>query len=112
MQRDDALLLHVLLATRKIIRITKNADYETFLADDVLQDSVIRQISIIGEAVSRISSAFRDAHPEIPWKDIVGMRHKVVHDYMKIDLFRVWQVASDNVPRLEKQIEPLVPPED
>jgi uncharacterized protein with HEPN domain len=112
MQRDDALLLHILLATRKIRRHTNGKSFEDFLTNELLQDSVIRQIGIIGEAAGKISKGFRESHPTIPWSDMTGMRHKVVHDYMRINLRKVWDTSQLSVPQLISLIEPLVPPEE
>lgn len=65
---------------------------------------------MIGEAAGRVSRDFTAAHPEIPWADIVGMRHKVVHDYLSVDEDIVWQVVIVDLPKLVDQLEPLVPP--
>jgi uncharacterized protein with HEPN domain len=112
MRRDDALLLHILLAARKIVRRTEGKTLSDFESDEILQDSIVRQIGIIGEAANNVSREFRRAHPEISWADIIGMRHRIIHDYMKIDWSRVWDTATDDLPRLIRDIEPLVPPED
>ncbi len=58
------------------------------------------------------SKTFRKSHPAIPWTDMTGMRHKVVHDYMRIDLSKVWDTAIKSVPELIRLIEPLVPPDE
>lgn len=65
---------------------------------------------IIGEAGRHVSPEFSSDHPEIPWADIVGMRHKVVHDYLGIDEDIVWQVVTEDLPKLVAALDPLVPP--
>jgi uncharacterized protein with HEPN domain len=62
----------------------------------------------MGEAARRVSSSFQDSHPEIPWKAVIGMRHKVVHDYLHVDFDIVWDVATADLPPLISQLEQLV----
>jgi uncharacterized protein with HEPN domain len=66
---------------------------------------VIRQIQIIGEASRRISPEFLAAHPEVPWSDIIGMRHKVIHDYFEVDWETVWYTATTDLPFLGDWLE-------
>jgi uncharacterized protein with HEPN domain len=79
-----------------------------------LQSVLIRFIQIIGEASWRLSQAVRVAHPEVPWDKIASMRHVLVHDYFRVDLNQVWNVATVHVPRLKSQIEAILAslPED
>jgi uncharacterized protein with HEPN domain len=70
---------------------------------------VERRVEIIGEAARRVSCAFRDAHPEIPWRSVIGQRHALAHDYGEIDDQRVWRVATIHIPDLIPLLEPLVP---
>jgi uncharacterized protein with HEPN domain len=67
-------------------------------------------IQILGEAARRISPVLQQSHPEIPWKQIIGMRHKVVHDYLHVDYDIVWAVVSTDLPPLIAQLEKFVPP--
>ena len=68
-------------------------------------------IEIVGEAASRISDEKRQAHQEIPWSDIVGLRNRIVHAYFEIDLAVVWNIVNDDVPALIRQLEQIAPPE-
>jgi len=112
MWRDDAYLLDMLLAARKAQAFTVGVTQDQFEHDEILQNAVIRVIQIIGEAASKVSDEFRQAHPEIPWHGIIGMRHRLVHDYLHIDLIRVWQVVEKDIPALVPLLEPLVPPDE
>jgi len=113
MQPDDAaLLLDMLIAARKISDRIRSRTREAFHADDVVQDAVIRQLQTIGEAASQVTPGFREAHPEIPWSETIGMRHRLVHDYRRINLDVVWHTATNDVPMLIALLEPLVPPEE
>ena len=71
---------------------------------------MVKAVENIGEAASRISADTRQAYPEIPWSQIVGMRNRLVHAYFDINLDILWQVVQDDLPALIAQLEPLVPP--
>jgi uncharacterized protein with HEPN domain len=68
------------------------------------QDAAIRQIEVIGEAVKKLSPELKDRHPEIPWRDVVGMRDKLVHDHFGVDLDAVWNTARKDIPQLKEEI--------
>ena len=74
--------------------------------------SCMRQLGIIGEAARRISEESRKAHAEVPWDDIVGMRNRLIHEYFRVDLRRVWDTVKYDVPGLIRLIAPIVPPEE
>jgi len=79
-----------------------------FLADPMTQDAVVRNIEIIGEATKGVSEATRNAHPEIPWRDMADMRNKVIHDYFRTDLEVVWDVVTNDLRPLRGQIDTLL----
>jgi len=84
MWRDEACLLDMLLAARKIQQFSEGVTFEGFLADELTQHGIMRLIQILGEAARKISPEFRQAHPEIPWQGIIGMRNRMVHEYFRI----------------------------
>jgi uncharacterized protein with HEPN domain len=87
--------------------------FEDFVRDENLRLAVERRIEIIGEAARRISGAFRDAHPEIPWRKIIAQRNVLAHEYGEIEDEIVWEVATVSVPELICLLHPLVPsPQD
>lgn len=112
MSRDDALLLDMLLSARKAIRFTQGVDWPKFESNELIQNAVMHVIQVVGEAATKVSDAFKTDHPEIPWKAISGMRHRLVHDYTRIDVPTVWRVVQTHLPPLIAQLEPLVPPEN
>jgi len=67
---------------------------------------------IIGEAARRISQEFRDDHPELPWRNMIGMRSRIIHNYNEIDLDIVWRVVESELPKPISLIEPLMPPDE
>ena len=102
----------MLLAAQAAVAYLKGMTWERFLEDRLLQTFVTHQVQIIGEAATNISPEFQQAHPEIAWARITGMRHKIVHDYRDVDLSIVWSTAVDALPRLINALEPLIPPEE
>jgi len=112
MWRDDAFLLDMLLAIRKILDYAAEHDLPTFSDDSLTQDAIIRQFTVLGEASNRISSEFRSQHSEIPWKEIIGFRNVVVHNYFEINIEEVWRIIQEDLPGLCPLLEQLVPPEE
>jgi uncharacterized protein with HEPN domain len=112
MWRDDAYLLDMLLAARKVQQFTQGVTWNQFQGDDLLQNAVMRLIQIVGEAARKVSPEFKQAHPEIPWPGIVGMRNRLVHDYFRIEPSHVWEVIEKDLPALIPLIEPLIPPDE
>jgi uncharacterized protein with HEPN domain len=112
MWRDNAYLLDMLLAARKVQKFTQDVNWKQFQSDEVLQNAVMRQIQIIGEAARKVSPKFKQAHPGIPWQGIIGMRNRLVHEYFRINADRVWEVIEKDLPALIPLIEPLIPPDE
>jgi uncharacterized protein with HEPN domain len=109
--RDDTVYVgHMLDTTRDAMRRVHGLSREQFDADDNLSLAVAHLVQTVGEAARRVSTAFQEQHPEIPWSKVIGMRHKVVHDYMSVDFDIVWDVVCLEFPTLAAQLERLVPP--
>ena len=108
MRHDDALLLDMLLAAREAQEIAREATISDFEQNRTLQLAVLKAVEIVGEAASRISADIRELNPDIPWKDIVGMRNRLVHGYFDVNLVRVWETVERDIPRLIVQLEGLV----
>jgi uncharacterized protein with HEPN domain len=110
--RDEALLLDMLLAAGDARRFVEGLDQAQFDASKLHQAAVARCIGIIDDTATKVSREFRDAHPEIPWREIIGMRHRLIHDYTEIRLDKVWTVLQDELPGLIAALQPLIPPPD
>lgn len=104
--RDDSVYLgHIQDAIARIESYLAGVTEEQFFEAPLIQDGVIRQLQIIGEATKRLSAEFREGTPGIPWRDVAGMRDKLVHDYMGVDLEAVWDSAIEDVPALKAKLE-------
>ena len=108
MKGDLPFLRHMLDAVRRVEFYLKDVRRVDFLDDLEKQDAVIRQLELIGEAAGRISPSTRAANDEIPWRQITGMRHKLIHDYFVVDLDVVWKTATEDVPGLGPLLEKAI----
>jgi uncharacterized protein with HEPN domain len=109
MSRDEPLLLDMLFAADQAIAFVADLDQVQFVGSALHQYAVIRSLEVIGEAATRVSSEFRDAHPEIPWREIVGMRNRLIHNYSNLSLEIVWDVLRSRLPEQIIALRPLVP---
>ena len=108
MSRDEATLIDIRHAARRIVEFGGGMSATDFEADPKTLSAVLYQITVLGEAVKRLSADLRAAHEEIPWKHAAGMRDIVTHGYDKVDLDIVAETVNTTVPELLKQIEPLI----
>ena len=107
MEKDRLCIKHILDAILAIDQFTMNVEFEGFLKNKLLQDGVVRELEIIGEASKKLSSDFKDSHKELPWQDITGMRDKLIHEYFGVDLIVVWETVKQDLPNLKQKLEPF-----
>lgn len=109
MKKDDSVYLrHIVDAITRIEEYTLDIKYEDFLDNHLVQDAVIRQIEIIGEATKNLSEEIKGSNPQIPWTDISGMRDKLIHGYFGVDLDSVWGTVERDIPALKNKIIDLI----
>lgn len=108
-KRSDKLLLEDMVeAIAKIDRYTAELTYDQFIEEEMVIDAVARNLEIIGEAANRLSSELHENAPAIPWRQIVGFRNRVVHEYFGLDLAIVWTISRQNLPVLQRQLQELL----
>jgi uncharacterized protein with HEPN domain len=112
MWRDDATLLDILRAARLALEFRGRLKKAAFLTDIKTQAAVLHELLVLGEAAKRLSAAFREEHPDVPWKAIAGMRDRLLHGYDDVDLDLVWKTVDEDLPGLVKRLEALAPGQD
>jgi uncharacterized protein with HEPN domain len=116
MRSERMYLDDVVLYARRVVDKTRGITREQFVTDDTLQLAVVHMLQIIGEASSKLSDATRAQFPSVPWAQIVGMRHLIVHEYFRVDVDRIYITATKFVPELLNvvglSIEPLLEDEE
>lgn len=111
MKTDEGYLLDMLLAAREACEFVKGMSRADFEESRLHQNAVLKSLEVIGEAARRISPATREAHPEIPWTEIIGMRNRLIHGYFEVDLVKVWETIQHDLPSLIAMLGPLIPQE-
>ena len=94
--------------TSCILEITESISFDEFSSNYLISDSVIRSLEVIGEASNKLSESFRTDNPDIPIRQMVGLRNILIHAYSDVDLKRVWIIAKNNVPTLHEQVKVLL----
>ena len=109
--RDPAYLWDMLDASTAVKEFAAGATFQDYARNKMMRSAVERQLEILGEAARRVSQEFKAEHPEIVWRQIVGLRNVLAHEYGDIRQERVWQIVSRDLPALIQQLKPLVPPQ-
>ena len=103
MRRDAQRLLDFAAAAVAVAGYLQHISRDDFLAGNLAYDAILRQLTVAGEAAYKVSRGIRARHPEVPWGEIAGLRHRVVHDYFGLDLDAIWQFATVELPLLRDQ---------
>ncbi len=105
--KDDAVYLrHILESIDRIEQYTKAGRTE-FMASTLVQDGVIRKLQTLGQSALKLSDALKSAHPEVDWKSIVGLRNVLVHDYLGVNVARIWEIVERDLPDLKAKASAL-----
>ena len=107
MQSDEDLvrMRHMLDAAREAVALSRGKGPRAIARDRVLSLALVRLLEVVGEAAGRVSDETREAHPEVPWSQIVGLRNRLIHGYDSVDLEILWRILSDDLPRLIEALE-------
>ena len=104
----DILLGEILDAIALVREYTEGLDFEAFAGNLEKQDSVIRRLEIIGEAVKGVPDDVRAKHPAVPWRDIAGARDILIHEYFRVDLEMTWDMVRKDLPLLEAEVRSIL----
>jgi uncharacterized protein with HEPN domain len=105
---DTARLGHIYDPICRVETYISEIDKSTFLSNGMMQDAIVRQIEIIGEATRHISEELQEKHPELHWFEMRGIRNKIVHDYLEINTDIIWDTVQNDLPALKPMIRKLL----
>jgi hypothetical protein len=102
MRHEPSFPKDILAACNRIDAIVATTSEDSFLRDEVLTAAVLHHLTVIGEAISRLSVELRGRYPDVPWRQIIGVRHRIVHAYSDLDWQILWDAAIDDIPALRR----------
>ena len=105
---DNDFLRDIQEAMRRIAVYTAGMTYETFLADIKTQDAVIRNLEVIGEATKQLSPKLRTQYPSVPWREMAGVRDRLIHHYFGVNLDIVWNIITTELPNVTSLLQAIV----
>ncbi|NTW33282.1 MAG: DUF86 domain-containing protein [Bacteroidetes bacterium] len=108
-KRDNFILLEdIAEAIAKVLKYTKNMNYDAFLADVKTQDAVYRNFEVIGEAANQITEDFKNTYPEIEWKKLSGLRNRIIHEYFGVDNEIIWNIIQSKIEDFKISIDDIL----
>jgi uncharacterized protein with HEPN domain len=105
--RDDRLYIHHILDCLQRIQRYCQDGKQAFFSAELIQDAVLRNLQTLAESTKRISDDLKARHPEVDWRAVGGFRNVLVHDYLGINLERIWEIVSIHLPMLHSQMEAI-----
>ena len=109
MKKDDSVYLrHIIDAFAQIELYMNSVSHEEFLRNRLLQDGVIRQLEVMGEATRNLSEELRNEYPEIPWRQMIGLRNRMIHAYFNVDLQIIWEIVQGDIPDLKPKMKCVI----
>jgi uncharacterized protein with HEPN domain len=108
LEADRDRLRHMLRAGRQALEYAESTTQEQMLVNPPLQHLFIRNLEIMGEAAARLSNELRDAHPEVPWNKMIGIRNRLIHAYFDTDMDIVWNTVTQSLPEVLPKLEAII----
>ena len=105
MDKDKAYILHILDEIKNIKQFLLGIDFDMLINDTKTAKAIERSLEIIGEAAKNLSEKFKEKTKEIPWRDVMGLRDKIIHHYFDVDYKTIWDIVQNDLPELEKILE-------
>lgn len=110
MKKDMFIYIEDIIESMEAIEeYIKGFDYNKFEEDFLTQDAVMMRLSVIGESTAKLTLEFRKSHPKIPWKSMKAVRNLIVHEYSSVNLKKIWEIVSKDLPKTKKQILQITP---
>ena len=106
--RDDGRLQHIVEAIKNIYEFLEGVTFDEYCNNKMMRFAVVKNLEIVGEASYMLSKEFKEQHTEINWKDVIRMRHILVHGYYQIEDKEVWNTIMNKVPKYEEQIKQIM----
>lgn len=106
--RNDIILRKMLAYTEKVIGYCSEYSYERFAADSVMVEACVFNLSQLGELCRLVDDDFSKVHPEVPWREMYGLRNRIVHDYEGVNLQLVWEIIREDLPELQRSLQKLI----
>lgn len=110
MLRDEVYLLDIADSAKGALAYVSGKTREQFFSDRQCQDAVIRRLEIVGEAARRVSQEGRSRYSDLPWREMVSMRNRMIHEYDDVDLEIVWDTVQVDLPQLVQKLRNIIPP--
>jgi len=107
MKNNNLYIKHIIDSCDRVTEYIGGMDYKTFKLKNMAIDAVIRQLQIIGEAAKKVSDEMKNSYTEIAWKDMAGMRDKLIHDYFGVDIEAVYLTAKNDIPKLKSELKKI-----
>ena len=104
MRDESSFLRDILSACQKIEAIVAATSEASFISDEIMSAAVLHHLTVIGEAISRLSVPLRERHPEVPWRHVIAVRHRIVHAYFDLDWQILWDATIDDIPELHRKV--------
>lgn len=108
MKDNKVFIRHILDEVNYIIQETKDLRYENLIANETLKRAFVRSLEIIGEATKNLSKDFRDRYSDINWKELAGLRDKLIHYYFGVDWGIVWDIMKNEIPQIENKLKAIL----
>jgi uncharacterized protein with HEPN domain len=108
-ERDLAYLWDLREAAQEIVAFIKGVSFDGFTKNKMIRYAVERQLLVIGETANHVSMEFQESHPNLPWRQMIGLRNILAHEYGEILVDRIWNTATVNIPQLLKELGKLIP---
>jgi len=108
MKDDKLYLIHIGECIERIESYVQGIDKEAFIASSLVQDAVIRNLQIMAESTQRLSDNLKEAQPDVDWYKIAGFRNVLVHDYLGVDVQRVWNIIENEIPALREAVRKML----